>query len=171
MSDQIVVLDYWEILMGQTVGCHRRMESINRGETNKVQNKDFGWHTDIESTLAEIAVAKYLNIYWGGHVNSFKAPDVGPYQVRHTQHKKGRLIIRDNDPPEEIYVLVTGTHPKYTIRGYMRGIDGMKPEYRDNPIKKPNAEAWCVPQSVLRPIEELKQKIHGNKYPVDRLGY
>jgi len=155
MEKRVVTLTEYEIYMGASVGTLRTLASLKRGETNKVQNRDFGWHSDIESACSEIAFAKYSGIYWGGSVNTFKAPDVGLAQVRHTQHKTGRLIIRHNDSPTDYYVLVIGTHPDYTVHGYILGSEGMKDEYLDNPIKTEKGEAFFVPQRALLDIDDL----------------
>ncbi len=146
-----VSLSGYEIYMASCVGTARRLASLKRGETNKVQNKDFGWHTDIEAACAEVSVAKALNVFWGGSVNTFKLPDVDGVQVRHTQHTTGRLIVRDNDSDEEIFVLVTGSHPDYELRGWCFGRDAKQEKY----LQRGDHPAWFVDQSGLRNIEEL----------------
>jgi hypothetical protein len=150
-----IKLDFYEIYMAATVGVARRLASLKRGQTNKVQNIDFGWHSDIEGACAEIAVAKYLNVFWGGSINTFKMPDVGKLQVRHTQHKNGCLIIRNNDSRHDFYILVTGTHPIYTLQGYILGGDGMKIEYLKNPNNTTKQEAFFIPQEALNSVDGL----------------
>jgi len=160
MGKKIVVkLNWYEIYMGSNVGVARRLASLKRGDTNKVQNKDFGWHTDIEGACAEVAVAKHLNIFWGGSVNTFKLPDVGEFQVKHTQHDNGSLILRKSLDPNLFYILVTGTHPHYTIHGYILGADGMIEKNLRNPLKTERGEAHFVPQGILKDIDELKDKV------------
>ena len=152
-----VTLSFHEVYMAATIGVARMLASMKRGETNKVQNKDFGWHTDIESACAELAVAKHLGVFWDGSINTFKAPDIGRnIQVRHTQHKNGCLILRGADSPSEVYILVTGYHPKYEIRGYIKGEDGMRPEF----LRDPNGKfpAWFVPQYNLISATNLRHK-------------
>lgn len=149
-----VTLTQYEIYIASFVGSARRVASLKRGETNKVQNKDFGWHTDIEGAAAEMALAKALNIFWGGSVNTFKLPDVGGLQVRHTQHENGCLIVRKGDDLDAVFVLVTGSHPHYKISGWTFGRDAMKDCY----VRDPNSNypAWFVPQSDLVSMGELK---------------
>lgn len=151
-----VKLEFYEIYMGATVGVARRLASLKRGKTNKVENKDFGWHTDIESACAEVAVAKHLNIFWDGSINTFSLPDVGEFQVKHTQHPKGRLIIRKDLDPDFHYILVTGTHPHYTLHGFLLGAEGMKDEYLENPNNTKDGEAFFVPRDALKAIDEIK---------------
>jgi hypothetical protein len=145
-----VRLTQYEIYMGSCVGSARMLASLKRGQTNKVQNKDFGWHSDIEGACAEIVVAKALNVYWGGSVNTFKLPDVAGVQVRHTQLDDGCLIVRSDDSDSEIFVLVTGSHPDYEIRGWCSGLDAKKKGTERNPGG--NFPAWFVEQSQLEDI-------------------
>lgn len=137
--------------MAATVGVMRRLASLNRGETNKINNKDFGWHTDIEGACAECAFAKGMGWFWDGSVNTFKRPDVGIIQVRHTQYPKGCLAFRVGDDEDDRFVLVTGTHPEYTIRGWLFGHEIMRDEWiYDDSGKQP--KVWFAPQEHLRPI-------------------
>lgn len=150
-----VILDKHEIYVGAEVGMRRNIISMGSRESNKVNNKDFGWHTDIESALAEMAVAKGLGIYWDGSVNTFKKPDVGNYQVRHTQVADGKLIIRPKDSTEEIYILVTGTSPTFILQGWIMGFDAKKD---DHLFKGYNGmpDCWMVKQEYLNRIKDLK---------------
>lgn len=153
---RIVKLEFYEIYMGATVGVGRRLASMKREKTNKVENKDFGWHTDIEGACAEVAVAKHLNIFWDGSINTFKLPDVGEFQVKHTQYGNGSLIIRKEHDPGFFYILVTGTHPIFTIQGFILGGEGKKDEYLSNPNNTKDGEAFFVPQKVLTDVDDLK---------------
>lgn len=157
----VVELQWYEIQMGAYVGIARHIRSFKLSQTNKVQNKDFGWHTDIEGACAEVATAKYLNIYWDGSVDTFKLPDVGNFQVKHTQHPGGSLIFRKELDPSYFYILVTGSRPLYTLRGFMLGEKCMKDEYLSNPNNTKNGEAFFFPQNKLWDIGYLKSKIQG----------
>jgi len=153
-----VALTFHEIYIAACIGVARRLASIKRGETNKVQNKDFGWHSDIEGACGELAVAKFLGVFWDGSINTFKSADIGmSLQIRHTQHEDGCLILRSGDATTDTYILVTGSHPKYEIRGYIAGYEGMIDDF----IKDPNGKypAWFVPQENLNPISELRWRL------------
>jgi hypothetical protein len=152
-SDLLIELSFHEIYMAACIGVARRLASLKRNETNKVQNKDFGWHTDIEAACAELAVAKFLNIHWDGSINTFKKPDLSnSLQIRHTQLINGCLILRNQDCPHSKYVLVTGTHPQYKIAGYINGKDGMQDKFLRDPGG--NYPAWFVPQDYLKPLNQ-----------------
>lgn len=143
-----VVLNQNEIYIASIIGVRRNITSINSPECNKVKNKDFGWHIDIEAACAELAVAKYLNLYWDFSVNTFKKPDVGNYQVRHTQKKDGRLIIREKDGDDERYYLVTGTSPAYSIVGWIVGREAKADKYKFAGYNN-MPDCWMVPQEGL----------------------
>ena len=150
----IVALEKYELLVAAEVGMRRNVISMQSKENNKVNNKDFGWHTDIESACGEMAVAKGLGIYWDGSVNTFKKPDVGNYQVRHTQKADGKLIVRPKDSDKETYILVTGTSPTFNIVGWIQGADAKQDEHI---FKGYNGmpDAWFVAQSKLNDIKLL----------------
>lgn len=152
MSHEIT-LSWHEIYMGACVGVTRRIASLKRSQTNKVNNVDFGWHSDIEGACAEIAVGKLLDRHWDGSVNTFKAPDVGNLHVRHTQRPDGSLIIRGADGDSDRFCLVVGTHPTYSVLGWIAGGDAKTESYERNPGG--SHSAWFVPQSALHPMAEL----------------
>ena len=136
--------------MAATVGAMREISSYKSRFTNPVQNKDFGWHIDIEAACAEVALAKHLGVFWDGSVGTGKAIDVGKYQVRHTPRENGALIIRPRDSDFEQFVLVTGVAPDFIIRGWILGVDGKVQKY----LRDPNGKfpAYFVPQSDLKAI-------------------
>jgi len=156
-----VTLEPHEMAFAAIVGVMRRIKSMNRSQTNKVQNKDFGWHSDIEGACAEMAFAKANNFYWdgsardrywNGETNTFKLPDVGGYQIRHTQHLDGRLIVQKTDADDERFVLVVGTSPRFCIVGWILGY-----EAKQFPLVDPTGTGWkahFIPQHELSSFEE-----------------
>lgn len=146
-----------EVIIGSMVGTRRKIESIfgNFYRTNHVGNDAFGWHTDIEAACAEIALAKALGVYWDFSVNTFKAPDVGKLQVRHTELMRGSLILRPEDRDEEAFYLVVGTAPIFYIVGWMYGQDGKIDQYLD----ETPPPYWKVPQSALTPLKGIGEVI------------
>lgn len=148
-----VTLTAHEMLLAGTVGLRRRLASMeSRGgkfEQNLVYHKGTDtWDMDILSAMAEMAVAKALNVYWDGSVNTFKMPDLqGNIQVRHTKVKDGRLIVRPSDQDDDIFVLVTGTAPTFTVVGKIDGWNAKNNRWWTNP----NGKRGCfmVPQRSL----------------------
>jgi hypothetical protein len=136
------------------VGVRRNDEAKRQGLCHKAGYKGDGQKVNIEGAGGELAVAKALNVYWDGSVNTFKQPDLqGGLQVRTRSRHDYDLIIRPGDAPEERYILVTGQMPHYRIQGWARGVDVMLPQYFKSPNDRP--EAYFVPASKLQPIETL----------------
>lgn len=137
--------------------------SVKRREENMRNGKDFdhkhgviadSWGNDLESTGAEVAVAKYLGVYWGAPVNNFKDADIGTnLQVRHSIDHSNNCIIRKRDSSDHFYVLVTGRLPNYKIQGYVLGKDAKKTQYVRAPCNK--EPAWFYPQENLKDVDRL----------------
>lgn len=106
---------------------------------------------DICGCCSELAVARWIGVEWSRSVGTFHAADVGEdIQVRTTHRDDGRLILRERDFPGHWYVLVTGTPPVMSLRGYVLGSDAMTPEWCCNPHDY--GGAWFVPQAALLPV-------------------
>jgi len=117
-----------ELYSASAVGVHRRIVSIfgrNKQQHYQCPNNT-EWSTEIEAYAAELAVAKYLNVYWNGGAWNGKVAqsDVGKLQVRHTHHENGSLILYPEDDDEQTFVLVVGRSPKFRLAGYILGKDG-----------------------------------------------
>jgi hypothetical protein len=128
--------------LAATVGVMRTISSLARDKSN-TKDKNFGWHSDIEGALAECALAKWQGVFWDGGINTFKAPDVGLMQVRHTPYTDGHLIVRTADKDDERYALVTGQFGTYHIHGWCYGSFAKQDKY----IK--DDDSWFVPQQDL----------------------
>jgi hypothetical protein len=123
---------------------------------------DGGMH--IEGAGGECAVAKALKLYWSGSVDTFKREgDVGDLEVRTRSEDWHELLIRPDDP-SAIYVLVVGKIPHFRLVGWIHSSvakqrnDWLKPHGGRPP-------AYFVPQSELRPIEELQRRNVYNASP------
>jgi len=149
-----VKLNLAEAIYGANVGVMRHYESKLSGrEANHGfdEDKENGLGIDVLGGVGEVVVAKALGRYYAGTVNTFKEADIGKtLQVRATPSHKNRLIFRDDDDPEHIFILVTGTGPLHCIRGWLLGKDCMKEEYIKNPNER--GPAYFVPQRLLNSI-------------------
>lgn len=154
---QIVRLTECEIEFAAYVGVKRSLTSVGKEQRSDNGDPNFGWHHDIEAACAEMAFAKYSGLYWNAGVNTFKEPDVGGYQVRHTRHVNGKLILRPNDKDDEKYVLVRGVAPEYEIVGWAYG---RYVKLQIN-LSTPNGRPSCWMTDVLEPPEELKEAAYG----------
>jgi len=153
-----ITLNWYEYSMAAEVGLRRSLESKRAGLEDAHGLVTLGWSESIEGAIGELVVAKALNIYWDGSVNTFKAPDFPPnIQVRTRPHPEHDLIVRPVDDLFDIFVLVTGKCPSYTVRGFIHGYDARDPEWLHNEGIGFRPDAYFVPQWALKPIEGLKE--------------
>lgn len=148
-----VTLDSREQLMAAMAGIMRRISAIRKGrkEPYGTPKADL-WGNDIESSGAEAAVAKALNLYWTSVKEKVGPGDVGNFEVRSTNRADGSLIVHDRDPDDVPFILVRGTFPDYEIVGWMFGRDAKDEKYRFRGDGRP---AFFVPGTHLRDVEEL----------------
>jgi len=104
-----------------------------------------------------MAFCKWANIYWSPSVDTFHyIPDADTcVEIRTTDRdpESGRcsLILRDNDPPERWYYLITQSPHNslyMTVQGCIRGHDGRRDEWLSNP--NGHRESWFVPVNSLK---------------------
>lgn len=148
-----VRLEKYEMIMAAYVGLRRHIEKFDSKLKNNHGNPRFGWHTNVEGACAELAVAKHFGVYWDGSVNTYKAPDVCGWQVRHTELDDGSLIVRDDDANDQAFVLVTGQAPEYELRGWLYGREAKRAEWH----YRSGTPCWMVPQKSLSSIELLAE--------------
>jgi hypothetical protein len=160
MNKIIINLTSDEITQGASVAIRRRITCMfakNKKAPHFISQDGSEWSTEIEGCCAEIAVAKYLGVYWNGGVFDKKTSesdvrsDTRPRQVRHTVHGHGHLIIYPEDNPEHNIILVTGRCPEYIICGWIPVKYGMIDKFWKEPPKI-NCASWWIPQSELLPI-------------------
>lgn len=150
-----VNLNKYEMVMAAQIGLERKLLAIENGHKDNHGFEGTGWNEDIEGTCGEMAVAKYLGVYFGGGMgDEFKSPDVGDrIQVRTTPRHDGSLIVRKDAKDDHIYVLVTGEAPNFFLRGFILGGDAKRDEFVMAPNGRP--PAWFVPQYALLDMSEL----------------
>ena len=143
-----------ELAMAAVAGTARHAESIESGrkDAHGFDPVNSGLALHIEGACAEMAVAKWRGIYWGGHVGSFKGADLGAkVQVRVRTRHDYDLIVRDDDADDHAFIHVTGTAPVYVLRGWIYARDAKQPEWVQRHGNRP--PAYFVPASFLRSIE------------------
>jgi hypothetical protein len=153
-----VVLTPAESMMAAAVGALRHAESLhaNRRDAHGLRTDADGQSLHILGAAGELAVARVLGRYWGGDVCNFKRADVGAsVQVRTRSRPDYDLIVRDDDDPADVFVLVTGTPTRLSVHGWIRGGDARRPEWRQTHGGRP--AAWFVPQSALHPLAHQAQ--------------
>jgi hypothetical protein len=159
------ILTPYEIRFAVYVGVERNYQVIinNLGKRNYVGNTDWQpWDCDIESSGAEMAVAKYLQTYWNGSFNTFKKSDISyNLQVRHSKKNDAHLIVRPVDSSDDIYILATGKIPEYIVCGWMYGFEAKTEKYKktfeEKTWKFNGPPAYFVPQNDLKDMKEIKE--------------
>lgn len=161
-SPKIVTLRPEEFSLAIEVAKQRQVESLKLGLKDKKLGKPTGWRDGLGLHLygatSELAVAKLLDRYWQAGVNQFSGmtPDVSSnIEVRFSTLENPKLIVRNGDPEDRIYVLVTGAPPDMTVHGWIEGkaAKEMKQYYTDyNSVGKP---AYFIPRHELKEMDLL----------------
>ena len=149
-------LNWAELFQAAVIGITRNVAALKRGLPDKHGfNGESGWSIHIEGAAGEMATAKALNLYYSSSVNVFKSihGDVGALEVRTRSKHEYDLIVRPNDNPDSVYVLVTGISPIYRIRGWILGKDARKDEWWQTHGGR--SGAWFVPVDRLNSIDLL----------------
>ena len=148
----LIELKGYEMMQGALCGIMRQLTNLKKGHKNAHglgNGKD--WQVNVEGALAEMALAKFLDVYWTN--GEFRAPDVGVVDVRSTHHMNGCLIVHDEDDSGRVFWLLTGENGKYTIRGWMYGYEAQnKEKYWKDPVG--GRPAYFVPQSDLHKADD-----------------
>lgn len=151
----LVALTPWEYKACMDVAATRMATSNEAGWNHgSTYQRTYLQRTqeEIVGACGEMAVAKVLDCYWSPSVNTFHAQTDLPrsMEVRATARPTGRLIIRNNDPDDRIYILVVGEPPNLTVVGWILGAEAKKDQWQENPHG--HRQAWFVPQDQLCPI-------------------
>lgn len=151
-----IQLEWWEIELGAIAGVQRQVENLRKNRQPAYgADRKTDWQKNIEGALGEMAVAKFLNLYWGGK-GEFRGDDVGPYQIRTVGESNYRLILHKEDPDDKIFWLAIGRNGSYTIKGWLIAKDGKKKEYWTDP--NTGRPAYFVPHDVLNRPEDWSPK-------------
>lgn len=136
------------------VGKERNNQAKLMGLKDKfgIKEKD-GLNMSIVGCRGEMAVIKFLKLDQKLTINTFKSvPDVGEFEVRTVTKQGYRLIIRDNDDKNKIYILVEDYFDHCDIIGFFHGHNVTKYLKENQAGRTP---AWFVPQSDLLPANQL----------------
>jgi hypothetical protein len=162
----VVTLEWYEVALASRVGLSRQLNALSHGKAEADgRGGEPGWNHHIEGALGELAAAKFLGLYWGGPINTYKiGGDVGTrIQVRTRSECWYGLKIKGSDRNDDIFVLCLGRCPIYHVRGWVYAGD-VRAYLDKNPAAKATwvidpAGRGCpnifVPQSALRPVYEL----------------
>lgn len=109
---------------------------------------------EVNGLGGEYAVAKALNLYPDINTQDISnydliLPDGRKLEIKTTEYKTGRLIIKTKNRAD-LYILVTGTMPSYTVVGYIKA-----DEVNEHWKKWGKEHSFVIEQDQLHPIEEL----------------
>lgn len=148
---EVVLTDY-EIRQAAHAGVDRQVQALVKGLPDRHGFQGSGWDVHIDGALGELAVAKALNRFWSASVGTFKTGgDVGSIQVRCRSRHDYELLVRDTDPDDAAFILVTGRAPTFRVHGWIYGRDAKRPEWRQTHGNRP--PAYFVPHSALQSLE------------------
>ena len=134
----------------------------------------FGIKDDLLGSPGELSVSFYFEVIWPALVNkSNKEADIGNIiEVRTTRLLSGGIFLRSkriradgykehgDENPNLAFVGVVRNPDRlneFTVVGWIRGEEAMKDKYI---FKRENGGVtWCMPQKLLRPIDELKAMV------------
>lgn len=137
-----------EIFQGAIAGVMRHTQNIQQGKKPTYGiSQSVDWQAHIDGALSEMAVAKYLGVYWSGK-GGIGDPDVLDMDVRSSHRDDASLIMHDHDDDERKFWLITGLNGKYKVRGWIYGRDGKQDKYLKDP--QGGRPAYFIPQSDLR---------------------
>lgn len=158
-----VWLTWSEMLIATNIAAMRRIFALkaNCGSTHgsKRPADEGAWEPDFFSCQSELAVAKYLNLFWSGSVGDVEGIDVGGcVEVRTIRSSDHRLRLHEDDKDHLPYVLVYATPPLFDLRGWCYARDGKQRELWSDPTGA-NRPAYWIPQNsgLLRPVSELRE--------------
>jgi len=89
-------LERYEVVMAVNTAVERYVSTMKNQQMRGLGDLD-PWQRillDVDGCGAEIAVAKYLGVYWGGAFGQ-GGVDIEPnIDVKYTKHEQGRLLVR-----------------------------------------------------------------------------
>ena len=167
-SKVIVTLTKVEMFSAAQAGCLRRINALCKDLPQPYgKPKDPLFDIDVESSGAEMAVAKAFGLYWNTYPNEFRdlPGDVANLEVRWTKHMNGHLIVHKRDKDDRPFVLVRGNMPHYKVGGWMMGADAKQEKWIHGMREEPG---YWVPNDQLHSLADLKvipQKIEFAPFP------
>lgn len=152
-----IKLSHQELFQAGMIGVARHLSARKNKHVHKLNETERdlnSWSVDINGVCGEMAVSKYLGIYYTPP--AWREDDLpNGYEIRTTTYYTGHLIIRPGDKPA-VYVLVVAKEPIYSIRGWLHSKEAMHKKYF-HPSDNTGGECWMVPQSDLNPPITLKR--------------
>ena len=153
-----ILLSWTEVALAAQVGLKRQLNAIKDGRKDQHGFKGDGWETHIVGACGELAAAKAIGVYWTPTVDTFKSGgDIGKLQVRTRSLSWHELYIRPDDRVSDVFILVTGAIPSFTVRGWYPATQARRDEWwKDHGNRD---FAWFVPQRELNPLKTIDRDL------------
>ncbi|MGY3130081.1 hypothetical protein ACVWZM_000763 [Bradyrhizobium sp. USDA 4501] len=150
-----VELSWSEVWFAINAGVMRRLNAVRNGRKELYQvHAAASWNEDINGCIAELALAKYLGVFWSGTVGRIDLPDVGRLEVRSKIETQHRLVVRKSDDDAKLCVSVLVGIPTCQLCGWMLAQDAKRSEWLLADPGKP--DRFFVPNAELHPVETLR---------------
>jgi hypothetical protein len=157
----MITLNTAEKRLAKFVGRERDRNGRRNGYTNLRIGPQSDEETDLEGIAAEIAFARYTNVYPDLDIDctEYPAHDAVLHNgtlvdVKTTTYPNGRLIVAPwkNVDAVDAYVLVVGKFPTYRIAGAMESYRLMRP-HRMKDLG--HGKVFVATQDELKPLSEI----------------
>jgi len=157
----MITLNTAEQRLAKFVGRERDLNGRRNGYTNRRIGPQSDEQTDLEGIAAEIAFARYVNVYPDIDIDCKEYPphdavlhDGTLVDVKTTKYPNGRLIVAPwkNADAVDAYVLVVGTFPTYRIAGAMESHELIRPQRMKD---LGHGKVFVATQDELKPLDEL----------------
>lgn len=149
-----IKLEWSELILAANAGMMRRVFALRNGKPGVYGAKDEGaWDNDINGAIAELACAKWANVYWSGTVGLTTSRDVGGWQVRSKVVEGHRLVVRPTDKDDEVFISALVQVPNVVLCGWLYGHEAKSEVWlQDYPPRPP---MYFVEDRYLRGMSEL----------------
>jgi hypothetical protein len=148
-------LEWAEIMLAVSAGTMRRIFALKNGKCGVYGASDeAAWDNDINGAIAELACAKWANVFWNGTVGITTLPDVGKWQIRSKVIDGHRLVVRPTDADRQIFISALVQLPIVSLCGWLFGADAKNAHWlKEYPPKPP---MYFVEDQYLQPMETLR---------------
>ena len=157
-----IILSDSEVSVAAYIGKARNKNARSEGVPDAIRDYDStSVGIDVDGMAAELAVAKYLNVYPDIEIVKENRPHhdlifKGIYlEVKQSKYTNPRLLLSPNRiyVAENFgYILVSGTIPIYTIVGYL---PSKQVQEVGEWIDLGKGRSWSVLSSQMKPIQDL----------------
>ena len=146
-----ITLTEWDLALARQLATLR--QSMNR--LAEVPSSSSGWEDELSGLLGEIAFSRCYNLHHDLTFNprsggtDFNLPDGRTLDVKTAKKDHHRLLVpsckQEENRKSDLYFLVTGTFPHFTMKGY-----ATHEEVFANPINDVPDPCFGLAQSKLR---------------------